>query len=394
MGRRKPVKRALPESAEWLRAVIDGAYDSFIAIDAEGRVVEWNPQAATTFGWARQEALGRSVAELLIPPRYRQAHQDGLRRFLATGEGPVLNRRIEINALHRDGREFPVELAITPIQREGEYLFSVFLHDITARKQVEEELAKRAQELARSNADLKQFAYVAAHDLQEPLRKIQSFGKRLQMVCGETLGSQERDYLERMQSAAGRMQALIDGLLAYSQVTTDAQSWTPVDLGEIAREVVADLELQIERSGGRVEVGELPTVDADPVQMRQLLQNLIGNGLKFHLPDTVPLVKLYGRPAGTRQPGPGETPPDGEGCEIVVEDNGIGFDQQEGERIFELFHRLHGRSEYEGVGVGLAICRKIAERHGGTIAAQGNPGSGARFTITFPPARPAGERTD
>jgi PAS domain S-box-containing protein len=238
-------------------------------------------------------------------------------------------------------------------------------------KRAEDSLARQAQELARSNAELEQFAYVASHDLQEPLRKIQAFGDRLKAHCNEALGERGRDYLQRMQNAASRLQRLINDLLTFSRVTTRAQPFVPVDLAEVAREVVSDLELRIERTGGRVEMNGLPTIDADTSQMRQLLQNLIDNGLKFHRPEEAPNVKVYGKLLNGRS-------------QIIVEDNGIGFDEKYLDRIFTIFQRLHARLEYEGTGVGLAVCRKIAERHGGTITAKSKPGEGSTFIVTLP----------
>jgi PAS domain S-box-containing protein len=258
------------------------------------------------------------------------------------------------------------------------------------RKRAEDKLRASAAKLEQSNRELQDFASVASHDLQEPLRKIQTFGDRLQAKCGPQLGDEGRDYLGRMQNAAGRMRALINDLLTFSRVTTKAQPFAPVDLQEIVRDVVSDLEVRVEQSGGRVEVGELLTIDADSLQMRQLMQNLIGNALKFHRADEAPVVKIHSRVViPERQPGGGSQ---GNGaCQIFVTDNGIGFDEKYLDRIFTVFQRLHGRSEYEGTGVGLAVCRRIAERHGGAVTAESTPGQGATFIVTLPTKRSNGE---
>ncbi len=208
------------------------------------------------------------------------------------------------------------------------------------------------------------------------MRKIQAFGDRLNSGYHEALDERGSDYLQRMQNAAVRMQGLINDLLAFSRLTGKAQSFAPVDLAEVVQEVVSDLEVRIERTGGRVEVGDMPIIDADPMQMRQLLQNLIGNGLKFHKKEP-PVVKVHAALLDAD-------------CQIIVEDNGIGFDEKYLDRIFTIFQRLHGRSEYEGTGVGLAICRKIAQRHGGGITAKGKPGQGATFIVTLPAKQPGG----
>ncbi|MEO6811437.1 MAG: CHASE3 domain-containing protein [Isosphaeraceae bacterium] len=246
-----------------------------------------------------------------------------------------------------------------------------------------EALSATNESLRRSNSELEQFASVASHDLQEPLRKIQAFGDRLQTRCAEGLGEQGRDYVDRMQASATRMRSLIDALLTFSRVTTKAQPFVPVDLATVAKEVLSDLESRIQQSGGRVDLGPLPTVDADPLQMRQLFQNLISNGLKFQKPGEPPLVQVEGRFLVDSENGQEESR-----CEIVVRDNGIGFETVYLDRIFEVFQRLHGRQEYEGTGMGLAICRKIAERHGGSITATSAPDQGASFLVTLPIRQP------
>lgn len=245
-------------------------------------------------------------------------------------------------------------------------------------KLLERETLQR-QELLRSNEELQQFAFIASHDLQEPLRKIKAFGDRLKSSCYDNISEPGRDYLERMQNAAQRMQALIEDLLTLSRVTTRAQPFTPVNLLKITNDVLSDLEVRIQQSGAKVELGDLPTINADPLQMRQLLQNLIGNALKFQpsnlVPELVPVVRIYSQPI-TGENGK-------ELCELIVEDNGIGFDEKYCDRIFQVFQRLHGRSEYEGTGIGLAICRKIVERHQGSIIARSQIGKGAKFIVTL-----------
>lgn len=245
-----------------------------------------------------------------------------------------------------------------------------------SQAQLLEQETRQREELARSNDELQQFAFIASHDLQEPLRKIKTFGDRLKATCGDAFTAQGRDYLERMQNAAQRMQSLIEDLLTLSRVTTRAQPFVSVDLAQVAQEVLSDLEVAIQQSDAHVEVGELATITADPLQMRQLLQNLIGNALKFHRQQEPPFVKIYTE--ATRMINGSEL------CQIIVEDRGIGFDEKYLGRIFNIFQRLHGRSEYEGTGIGLAICRKIAERHNGSITATSILGHGAKFIVTLP----------
>ncbi|WP_414548316.1 PAS domain-containing protein [Anabaena sp. CCY 0017] len=244
-----------------------------------------------------------------------------------------------------------------------------------------EKETRQRQELARSNEELQQFAFIASHDLQEPLRKILTFGERLKTTCENDLSEPGRDYLERMQNAAMRMQTLIKDLLTLSRVTTRAQPFVEVNLTQIIQEVLSDLEITIQQSNGRVEVGDLPTIKADPLQMRQLLQNLIGNSLKFHRPQIPPVVKVYSQMLQSQSD---QVSVVYDTCQITVEDDGIGFDQKYVDRIFNVFQRLHGRQEYPGTGVGLAICRKIIERHHGIITVESKPGEGAKFMVTLP----------
>ena len=242
------------------------------------------------------------------------------------------------------------------------------------------ELAEKNVHLEASNRDLEHFAYVASHDLQEPLRKIQAFSDRVTKQYSAALDDQGRDYLQRMNGAAARMQRLIDALLSLSRITTKKKEAELIDLVPLVHEVLSDLEVRIQSTGGTVNVGELPRIEGDPVQIRQVFQNLIGNALKFHKPGEAPVVQVY-----ALRRSPGQT-------EIFVEDNGIGFDNKDAERVFLPFHRLHGRSEYEGTGIGLTICQKIVERHGGTIHAEGVPGKGSRFVLALPTQERIGER--
>jgi signal transduction histidine kinase/PAS domain-containing protein len=233
--------------------------------------------------------------------------------------------------------------------------------------------------LEQSNRDLQEFAYVASHDLQEPLRKVLAFSDRIANKYGGALDETGRDYLKRMQGASQRMQTLINDLLNFSRVSTLAQSFTEVDLNTLAQEVLSDLENHINRTKGHVEISELPTIEADPTQMHQLLQNLIGNALKFHSKETQPLVKVSAQIKDRE-------------CQISVQDNGIGFDIRYLGRIFKPFQRLHNREEYEGSGVGLAICRRIVERHGGRITATSAPGEGSTFIVTLPIHQSRGDK--
>jgi len=259
---------------------------------------------------------------------------------------------------------------------------AALVDEIEERRRAEQRVREVAMELTRSNSELEQFAYVASHDLQEPLRKIQAFGDRLKTKFREELPDGGKDYVDRMLNSAGRMRQLIDDLLTFSRVTTQSRAFIRLELTNIVREVISDLSVRIEQASGEVHIGELPAIDGDPTQMRQLFQNLIANALKFQKPGVPPVVEVRGElVVGSGIDSMGAPVAD---CRITVKDNGIGFDPKYLDRIFQVFQRLHGREEYEGTGVGLAICRKIAERHGGTISAESRVGDGAMFIVTIP----------
>ena len=254
--------------------------------------------------------------------------------------------------------------------------------EITRRLDAESTLQKYAERLRRSNRELQEFAFVASHDLQEPLRKVQAFGERLEQKCGDQLGDRGLDYLKRMRNAASRMQQLIMNLLALSRISTQAQPFESVDLNEILREVGSDISVRVEELKARLEVSPLPTIDADANQMRQLFLNLIGNALKYHRPGVPPVVTVTAMKSSSKQ-----LEASGLGAPaytFTVQDNGIGFEPGYADRIFGIFQRLHGRDEYEGTGIGLSICQRIVERHGGNIRAQSDAVTGATFTIILP----------
>jgi len=345
--------------------ILNSAGEGICGLDIDGKATFVNPTVAKLTGWPVAELIGKSESEIFF-------------RNSKKGNTEVLTRNPDEQFLSRkDGTNFPVELVKTPINENGRVIGSVLVFkDITERKRVEETLARKASELARSNAELEQFAFVASHDLQEPLRKIQAFGDRLKVKCESFESTEIRDYLDRMQNAAARMRNLINDLLAFSRVIRSSEPFVQVDLAQVTKEVLVDLEVRIEKTGAKVEVESLPTIDADPMQMRQLMLNLLGNALKFQPPGSIPVVKIA---ATTITAVSGE-----QLCELSVEDNGIGFDEKYLDKIFAVFQRLHGRSEYEGTGVGLAVCRRIVDRHRGNIIARSQPGKGAMFIVTLP----------
>lgn len=372
--------------------ILNSAGEGICGFDLQGKATFVNPAAARITGWKIEEMIGKFEDEIFFPGKYLdQPKGSGL---LKDDKGDFLPDQL---FFRKDGASFSVEYVRTAIREKDKVVGAVVMFkDITERKLAEDKLAHKAAELARSNAELEQFAFVASHDLQEPLRKIQAFGDRLKIKCEAVQLQDGRDYLDRMQSAAARMQTLINDLLTFSRIISASQPFVAVDLAAVTKEVLIDLELRIEKSHAQVTVGQLPTIEADPTQMRQLLQNLIGNALKFQPADAVPVIKIEAQMVTRAQiredavfPNPPPTvDPDDKFCVLTIQDNGIGFEEQYLEKIFAVFQRLHGRSEFEGTGVGLAVCRRITDRHGGLITAQSKPGEGAIFSVILPLQHP------
>ncbi len=365
----------LEQSAERSRLLIDGVSDyALFTMDPEGRVTSWNTGAERIKGYKEEEIVGKHFSIFYVKSDVEAGRpEQDLKRAADTDRYEEEGRRVR-----KDGSVFWASAIITSLRTPDGRLrgFAKVTRDITKRRQVELALSTFTARLQRSNEDLQEFAMIASHDLQEPLRKIQMFGDRLQQECAEPLGPSGQDYINRMQSAAARGQSLIEGLLAYSRVTTKGQAPVLVDLHAVATEVTADLEARIAQVGGTIEIGSLPAIEADPLQMRQLIQNLLGNALKFRRPEVPPAVRI----SATRL----ETQDARDGWQIAVADNGIGFDEKYLDRIFKLFQRLHERGTYEGAGMGLAIARKIVERHHGTITARSAPGQGTTMLVTLP----------
>jgi PAS domain S-box-containing protein len=262
--------------------------------------------------------------------------------------------------------------------------------DIDGRKRTEQQLVSSSLQLAQSNRELEEFATVASHDLQEPLRKIQSFVGCLRDEKSVSLDAEGRNYLDRIQNAATRMKILVADLLGFSRVSSQGKALLPVVLNEVVEGVLSDLEVRLQETGGRVEVSALPTVTGDSTQMRQLFQNLIGNALKFHKAGEAPVVRVSAETSeGSDAHGGAQC---GATCTISVTDNGIGFEEKYLDRVFKIFQRLHGRGEYEGTGIGLAVCRRIVERHGGSLTARSTLGQGSTFVVTLPLGSGEGSR--
>jgi signal transduction histidine kinase len=373
--------------AQQLQTVIDTSQTGIILIspvqDAAGALTDFwlrvvNQRVGDYVGQPASALIGGLASEW-FPDYYTNGLLDRYRHTWLTGE----LQRFELRYYSsRAGGDIWFDVMATKLNDDVLVTFA----DFTTLKQVQQQLEASVLDLKRSNRNLEQFAYVASHDLQEPLRKIQQFGDIIRANYAPLLGETGADLIGRMQSAANRMQVLIKDVLAYSRVATRQQATAPVDLNAVLADVLGDLETAIDRSGAVIGADPLPTLPGDAAQLRQLLQNLLANAIKFTRPGQSPRITIGSTTVRGRATALPVAAPDADRLfqELTVSDNGIGFEAHQAEQIFQVFQRLHGRSHYEGTGIGLAIVQKVVENHGGYIRAEGRPGAGATFRLLLP----------
>ncbi|MFE8070078.1 ATP-binding protein [Marinobacteraceae bacterium S3BR75-40.1] len=349
------------------RRLFEASPNGMAVVNEEGEIETINDTAAGILGYQPDELVSRTI-DTFIPElgRSKYAAADNMASLSLGARGDVVG-------LHKQGGYIPIEVGINPVDEQQGTSLIVTLTDISQRKWFEAEQKRQNQRLKHSNEELEQFAFIASHDLREPLRKLLSFTQLLMTGRYGDFNEKGTEFVGYIREAAQRMEALLDSLLSYSRVTTQGKAFAPVDLNQVLSEVREDLQLRLEEVEGRLELEPLPSeLLGDRAQLRQLFQNLISNSLKYCKDDQPPVVRI-----SARQPDPNH-------WEISVADNGIGFDEQYKDQIFEVFRRLHGRMEYSGTGMGLAICRKIVERHQGTIDVTSTPGEGSTFAVTLP----------
>jgi PAS domain S-box-containing protein len=378
----------LHTSAELTRSIIETAHEAFVAIDTESRIVDWNAQAEATFGWPRQEALGRHLVETVIPPQYRAAHLGGIERFLRTGEGPALGRRLELTALHRDGHEFPVELTIGAVPRNGEWLFCAFVHDITARKQAEAELYQAKEVAEAADRAKSEFLANMSHEIRTPMNAVIGL---TELVLDTDLTEVQREYLGMAQGSAESLLALIGDILDFSKIEAGRMELdhVPFPLRETLGDTMKALALRARDKDPKIELAcrIRPNVPdrlmGDPHRLRQVVTNLVGNAIKFTERGEVVLeVDVAGGADGREAPhSNGRTR-----IRVAVRDTGIGIPPEKQGAIFEAFTQADASTtrRFGGTGLGLTITARLVQLMGGELRVESEPGRGSTFHFTAP----------
>jgi len=366
---RREAEQHLAQMEGRYRGLLEAAPDAMVVVNQSGEIVLLNVQAEKQFGYRRDELLGQKVkniipqgfAERLISDALRST-EDALAQQIGTG--------IELTALRKDGSEFPIEIMLSPLESAEGTLVTAAIRDITTRRAAEANLLEKVEELNRSNVELAQFAYLASHDLQEPLRMVASYTQLLSKRYKGKLDADADEFIAFAVDGASRMQRLIQDLLMYSRVSTKGQELLDTSSEEAFGQALLNLRGAIEASGALVTHDPLPSVVADEMQLTQLFQNLVGNAIKYQSPG-IPHVHVSAAKNGAKK------------WTFSVQDNGLGIDSQHFDRIFGMFQRLHQREEFAGTGIGLAICKKIVERHGGMISVESQLGQGSTFSFAL-----------
>jgi PAS domain S-box-containing protein len=362
---RNAAKTHLAQMEGRYRGLLEAAPDAMVVVDPQGEIVLLNLQAEKQFGYRRDELLGQKVSNIVPEGFAERLAADGL-RSAEDALAQQIGTGIELHGRRKDGSEFPIEIMLSPLESADGVLVTAAIRDITARKGAEAHLLNNVEELNRSNVELQQFAYIASHDLQEPLRMVASYTTLLARRYKGRLDADADDFIAFAVDGATRMQHLIQDLLAYSRVGSKGRELADTSSEEALEQALRNLRGAIEASGAIVTHDPLPVVKADEMQLTQLFQNLVGNAIKYRRAGT-PMVDISAAQGGAKK------------WVFSIKDNGLGIESQYFERIFGMFQRLHKREEFDGTGIGLAICKKIIERHGGAISVESTVGEGSTF---------------
>lgn len=363
---------ALRESEARFRGLMEAAPNGMLLVDADGRIALANRHAESIFGYAREELVGESV-EMLVPERFRDIHPDHLAGYFADPKARPMGQHLDLWARRRDGEEIRVEISLSPLQVGEDTLAVAAVRDVRGQHRQQQKLRAYARDLERSNRDLEMFAHTVSHDLAEPMRTVAGFVQLLAKDHEETLPPAAHEYMRHIIDGVGRMGELLEALRSYSRVGSRGRPFEPVPLGDAVAGALRDLRSRIEESGATVTHDDLPVVEGDRVQLRQMFQNLVDNAIKFRAKDN-PQVRIWAVPNGA------------ETWKVCVQDNGIGIPAAHQEQIFAIFRRLRSAAAQPGTGLGLALCKRIAERHGGTIDVESDGEAGSTFHITLPAA--------
>ena len=354
-----------------LQQLIHHAPDAIIVIDADSRIVLWNPKSELIFGWSAEEATGKLLSDTIIPEQYRKMHYAGMKRYLSTGEEHVLNKTIEVTALKKDGTEFFIALTISSTSNNGNSQFIAFIRDISEQKKLEEDLKLQKQKLEKRNEELAHYASMTTHDLKEPIRKILTFSGLLHHTPAISAKFSPEQMVAKIEHEAKRMTMLVDAISDLSSVTVPKEDVVPINLNDVVTELLHSFDQTISEKNASVQISLLPTVKVSRLHLYQLFHNLLSNSLKYSDPERPPTIEVKAEE------------PDAGFVTISFDDNGLGFDNMYARKVFDPFQRLHGKT-FEGTGIGLAICKKIVESYGGEINVDSEPGEGANFTFTLP----------
>jgi len=359
----------LKESEEQIQTIFKSAPNALVVMNEEGNIIRWNQKAEETFGWKAEEVTDKPMHEIIMPLRYRQMHLSGVKKFIETGVGPVLNKTLELAAIRKGNIEFPMEIRISYTRLKNKYVFIAFINDITERKKAETELKQKTDELMHVNKELEQFVYVASHDLQEPLRTISNFAGLFEEEYSDKLDEDTNQYLKFIVDASSRMQNLIKDLLDFSRIGRKIV-FEIIDSNKILLEIIAEMGSSIKESNAKIKYPDLPSLKGNAVELKQLFQNLISNAIKFRKKDVPPEIEITAEEKETEYL-------------FSVKDNGIGFEEEYKDKIFIIFQRLHNATEYPGTGIGLATCKKIVTQHNGRIWVESKLGEGSTFYFTI-----------